>query len=346
MALLKDFLSARITLADGEGDKKTPPKEFRIFAAGLFDTTKGPFLFDVDAAMSVQRCAAEYGNQLNVDYNHGQAESWPVDPSLSGKSAGTFDVELRNGELWAVNVVWTPAAYAAIEQREWRFISPWFSYDGETRRIHELHNVALTNTPATKNLKPLTASRLGEPSPESPDMSMLKLLAALSLPATATEADALSALSTRDAQLTAATAQKGQVDEVLALTGAATLSAAIGTAKAWKESHVALPAVQAKLNDVEKASAASELKTLLDEAQKAGKVAPSERVELEKFGASNLAGLKSYLSVKAPVVVTEQAKPKDGVVDVSGLSVEELAVAKSMGIAPVEFAKAKAARSA
>jgi phage I-like protein len=341
MALQKDFLSARITLAEGEGGKKTPPKEFRIFESGLIDTTKGPFLFDLDSASSVLRCAAEYGNQLNVDYNHGQAEAWPVDPSLSGKSAGWYDLELRNGELWAVNVNWTPPAYAAIENREWRFISPWFSYDGETRRIHELHNVAITNTPATKHLKPLTASRLGETSTESPPM--LKLLAALSLPATATEQEALNAVAARDAQMTAATALKANVDAVLSLTGAADLSAALGTMKAWQEANAALPGVQAQLSALQKASAESELKALLDEAQKAGKVPPAERPELEKFGAANLAGLKAYLNVKAPVVITEPAKVKEGVVDTSALCAEELAVAKASGISPEDFAKAKAA---
>lgn len=347
MPLKKDFLSARIALADGEAGSKKPPAEFQVFKAGAFETTKGLFLCDADAVASILKCASDYGNELCLDYNHGMADGWPVDPALSGKAAGWFSLEDRgageSGGLWAVNVRWTPAAHAAIAAGEWRYTSPWFSYDGETRRIHELHNVALTNTPATKNLKPLTASRLGETSTESPPM--LKLLAALSLPATATEQDALNAVAARDAQMTATTALKANVDAVLSLTGAADLSAALGTMKAWQEANAALPAVQAQLSALQKASAESELKALLDEAQKAGKVPPAERAELEKFGASNLAGLKAYLSVKAPVVITEPAKVKEGVVDTSALCAEELAVAKASGISPEDFAKAKAART-
>lgn len=350
MALQTDYLSLRIALADGEAGAKTPPTEFRIFAAGLFDTTKGPFLFDVDAAASVMRAAADYGNELNVDYNHGQADGWPVDPALSGKSAGWFKLELRNGELWAVGVRWTPAAHAAISAGEWRYTSPWFSYDGETRRIHELHNVALTNTPATKHLKPLTANRLGDTSLESTDMNP-KLLAAIGLPATATEQDVLSALATRDAQLTAAAAQKPQVDELLSLTGQTTLSAALGTVKGWEASHKALPAVQEKLSKLEKDSTEAEVKALLDAACSGPKptVTPGERPELEKLGRKDTEQLKALLKVKAPVALSTEAtagKPKDGAVDTSGLSAEELSVAKAMGLTPQQFAEAKAARTA
>lgn len=340
MALQQAHLKVDIVLAAGEGGTQTPPSEFRVFAAGLFDTTKGPFLFDLDASASVLRCAADYGNELNVDYNHGQADSWPVDPALAGRSAGWFKLELRNGELWAVDVRWTPAAHAAIANREWRFISPWFSYDGDTRRIAELHNVALTNTPATKHLKPLTASRRGDTSPEHTDMK--NILAALGLVATASEQDVLTALASRDTQIAALSAQKVHVDEVLSLTGSTTLAAAVGTVKAWKESHTELPGVKAELSAVKDQKSATELTTLLDDAQKAGKVAPAEREHLTAWGKSNLAGLKGYLSAKAPIVVTEAAKAKDGAVDTSGLTAEELAVAKQVGITPAELAKHKA----
>ena len=345
MALQQDSLSTRIALADGEAGKKTPPSEFRIFASGLFDTTKGPFLFDLDGAASVMRCAGDYGNELNVDYNHGQADSWPVDPSLAGKSAGWFGLEVRNGELWAINVRWTPAAHAAIAAGEWRYISPWFSFDGETRRIHELHNVALTNTPATKHLKPLTASRLGQPL-ESPDMLPKSILSRLGLADTASEADVLNALASREALNTAATAQKPQVDEVLSLAGAASLSAALGTLKAWKESHEALPSLKAELSTVKAEKSTAELSALLDEATKAGKVAPAEREHLTAWGKASLDGLKAYLAAKAPVVVKDEKKPAEGGVDTSSLSAEELSVAKATGLTPAEFARAKAERAA
>lgn len=136
------------------------PTEFRIFAAGEIDTTKGKFLFDEEAAKSVMDDLASYGNELAIDYNHGMAEEKPMDPALSGRAAGWFTPEVRNGELWASKVRWTPAAAAAILAGEWRYQSPWFVFDKETRRIGGLLNTALTNTPATKNLTPLVASRL------------------------------------------------------------------------------------------------------------------------------------------------------------------------------------------
>jgi phage I-like protein len=351
MALQKDFLSARIALADGDAGSKKPPTEFQVFKAGAFETTKGLFLCDADSIASILKCAADYGNELCLDYNHGMADGWPVDPALSGKAAGWFALEDRgageSGGLWAVNVRWTPAAAAAIAAGEWRYTSPWFSYDGETRRIHELHNVALTNTPATKNLKPLTASRRGDTLTESTNMNP-KLLAALGLSATATEQDVLNALSAREAQLTAFSAQKAQVDEVLALTGSTTMSAALGTAKAWKASHEALPAVQEKLGKLEAGAVESELKTLLDAACTAGKVTPASRPEMEKLGKKDMEQLKALLNVMQPVVTTPggAAKPKDGVVDTAGLSAEELAVARVTGLSAQEFAEAKAKQKA
>ncbi|BCL49810.1 MULTISPECIES: phage protease [Citrobacter] len=57
-------------------------------------------------------------------------------------------LEWREGEgLFAVDVEWTVAAAAMVEAKEYRFISPVFSYD-KTGQVLELLNAALTNTPA------------------------------------------------------------------------------------------------------------------------------------------------------------------------------------------------------
>src|SRR5690606_21758833 len=81
------------------------------------------------------------------------------DPAQAGKAAGWFELEVRNGELWAVNVRWTPPAAEALRRKEWRFMSPAFSTDDEGR-ITSLLNVALTNLPATRRLEPLMAASI------------------------------------------------------------------------------------------------------------------------------------------------------------------------------------------
>lgn len=145
------FTALAITV---DGDE--PPAEFRLFAAGKVETSKGTFLFDSKAAKSVMAHYADQGNELMVDYDHASL-GLALDPAQAGKAAGWFNLELRNGELWAVNVRWTEPATLALKRKEWRYMSPAFSTD-EDGRILELINVALTNIPATKKLQPLMAA--------------------------------------------------------------------------------------------------------------------------------------------------------------------------------------------
>lgn len=134
-----------------------PPSEFRIFTAGNVETSKGTFVFDDAAAKAVMSDYATQGNELMVDYDHASLAGLSIDPAQSGKAAGWFNVELRSGELWAVNVRWTEPAAVALRRKEWRYMSPAFQTD-DSSRITSLLNVALTNIPATRKLEPLMAA--------------------------------------------------------------------------------------------------------------------------------------------------------------------------------------------
>ncbi len=100
---------------------------------------------------------AKQGNELMIDYDHASLAAIALDPALAGKAAGWFTPEIRKGELWAVNVRWTPPAEVALRAKEWRYMSPAFETDGEGR-VTSLMNVAITNLPATRNLQPLMAA--------------------------------------------------------------------------------------------------------------------------------------------------------------------------------------------
>jgi len=144
-----------ITLGADEG--AALPTEFRIFTAGTVETTKGSFVFDADSIASVMAEYKAHGIDLMVDYAHASIDACDArDPAEAGKAAGWFNLEVRDGELWAVNVRWSTAAAAALAGKEWRFMSPAFAVkDG---RIVSLLNVALTNIPATRKLEPLVAA--------------------------------------------------------------------------------------------------------------------------------------------------------------------------------------------
>jgi phage I-like protein len=147
---------------------EAPPTELRLFRAGDNESMKGSFLFDTKSAKSVIDAIAERfpaaDRPIPLDYNHGSTDDLGMlNPEMSGKAAGWCSLEVRNGELWAVDISWTEAAAAAISAKEWRFISPTFGIDKD-KRVTEILAVALTNTPALFDLEPLVAASAMESS--------------------------------------------------------------------------------------------------------------------------------------------------------------------------------------
>lgn len=133
------------------------PTEFRIFTAGKVVTEKGTFTFDAASAKALMSEYRTHGNEIMIDYDHASLSATDArDPAMAGKAAGWCALELRGGELWAVNVRWSDPAAAALRAKEWRYMSPAFSV--EKNKITSLLNVALTNIPATRNLTPLVAA--------------------------------------------------------------------------------------------------------------------------------------------------------------------------------------------
>jgi phage I-like protein len=259
-----------------------PPTEFRIFTAGWVETVKGTFLFDETAAASVVAEYMLHGIDLMIDYDHASLASG-VDPALSGKAAGWFNLEVRGGELWAVNVRWTPPAAEALRRKEWRFMSPAFTTDDEGR-ITSLLNVAITNLPATRRLQPLVAASL-----EKSNMSMsadlvkqaldalvdgnadacaeiLKGMIAeaaaggpeaempAEMPAEEPAPEAEAALAEEPAEEEKPAEEEEEAATVVAatsrlmrLTGKSTVFAAVEEIEVWKASHLKLEAETAKL---------------------------------------------------------------------------------------------------
>jgi phage I-like protein len=143
-----------------------PPTEFRIFASGTIETTKGIFKFDEESGVTCMKRVQENGNDIVIDYEHASLIApYSADPAEAGKAAGWCNPELREGTLWASKVRWTPKATEKLKAREFRYFSPTFLANDDGR-IEELINIALTNNPATRNLEPLVASQHAEPAPK------------------------------------------------------------------------------------------------------------------------------------------------------------------------------------
>lgn len=127
-------------------DAPSLPTEFRIFVAGVNESTNGPATFDAAAAERVMATYQKHGVRLMIDLEH--KSLWGED----NDARGWFDLELRGGELWAVNVTWTPDGARRLQEGTQRYTSPAFD---DTENMSWLINVALVAMPATLGAQPL-----------------------------------------------------------------------------------------------------------------------------------------------------------------------------------------------
>lgn len=134
------------------------PKEFCIFHAGINASSKGPCLFDAEAAKLVMDRFALEGVDCMIDLQHESFADLPLRSDMND-ARGWFKLEVRNGELWAVDVSWTPDGERRLRERTQRYMSPAFDMDEATGRVVGLWNVALVAMPATYGAAPLVASR-------------------------------------------------------------------------------------------------------------------------------------------------------------------------------------------
>lgn len=307
------------------GPQGVPPTEFRVFAMGKNETSKGTFELDTESAEAVLAAFATHGmDRMPIDFDHGMVSG------DNPKAAGWAQLEVRPDGLWATNVEWTPAAEQALKDREFRFISPAFRTD-KNDRIVEVVNAALTNLPATKNALPLVAGQ--EPdasevtqSKQSPGKGtenpmseqLLKLLGA------ADEGEAL----------VIATEINTLSKQLLKATGARTLSDAMAVVDA----NAALPAEVKRLSEevdqLHAAEATRKKATLIDELVTAGKLRPQQRGWAERMPYDLLKDYGEDAQVFGDPVTSSGKEPEAKPII---LSDETKALAKAMGLTEEEF---------
>lgn len=309
---MKHILSGQtvMELGDGEcslvlalGDSPEPPTEFRILSKGQNRTKKGTIVFDDKSERAVLGEYAAHGTDLMIDWEHKSilTAGTPVD---GGKAAGWFKPAVRNGELWASEVQWTPAAKSALQNREYRYFSPVVFHDKDGR-VLRLVNVALTNLPATQGLRALVASDAPVPSKET-------------IMENETEVALLSALS------------------------ADSLSAALGTITALKEEAGKVKMLGDELTLVRLELATRDVSRLLADAKQAGKLTDAELPVLLEQGIKDVKWLSSYLAVKtaSPVATPEAKEPKQGEEALTLSDVDQTMV-RLFNVKPESFAQTR-----
>jgi hypothetical protein len=289
-----------------------PPIEFRIFSAGENTTTKGTFLFDAVAARDVMSAYEAHGTDLMIDLEHLSLESPKASLGFDPDARGWCKLEVRNGELWAAQVSWTPDGAARLTEKRQRYTSPAFEFDSETHRITRLLNIAITALPATDNLQPLVAAsrrnRLayGEEGTVMTAEQLAQLAEVLGLGADANVEDVLAQVAAvvrkvqdaangapadaggeaaaaaadapkpEDAPPMAAAKRLSIATRTLArLTGKPDFSASIAEVEAWRTSHLELEGQRAKLSQERTVLEGSERRKLVAELVKLGAETPA-----------------------------------------------------------------------
>lgn len=172
-----------------------PAGEFTARDGRPWDVVNGCWYLDANIAAQFIAATAAVGQPVLCDYNHATLRDLDPEHQISAeqtaelaKAAGWLDnpaveMQWRESGLY-VRPRWTPAAQAAIDAGEWRYLSAVFPYDTDSGHPRYLRMFALTNDPGLVGMAPLVAlaaaslnDSLNPPTQDEPVMNeMLKLL--------------------------------------------------------------------------------------------------------------------------------------------------------------------------
>lgn len=185
----------RIARAATSSALATPPagsaeQWVHLMPAGKFEPRdgRGPWIVDDAGAVIMASERHARGAPLLVDYEH-QAEAAAASKGPVPAAGWINRLEARPDGIWGL-IEWTAAAAELIGRREYRFISPVFTFDQATGQVQAILRAGLTNTPA------LTLTALAKESDPMDDMEMLlaELRDALGLDSSADKSAVISAI--------------------------------------------------------------------------------------------------------------------------------------------------------
>jgi phage I-like protein len=299
-----------------------PPREFKLLNNGVTRTSKGDLKCDEShATVCLSHEMLPEDGLLPLDYDHGMVSFMGGEK----KAAGWFKLSNRNGELWATDVKYTPAAEKALRDREYRYFSPAL-YRDEDGWVTRMVNCALTCLPATIKQRPLVASEsLAPPAKDESTMTLEQLCAAFGAQNATQLAAKFQQLGADNVKLTA--------DNASLVTAAQSIQTDLATAKASLQKYA-------------DAAVKAEKDAFIVEISSAGKLAPALKSWAES---QTLEQLKAF-GAAAPAIAQATTKLEEQATDPSkqatALSVEELAVCSQLKIDPKSFAETKALMAA
>ena len=282
------------------------------------------WLFDDVAHQFVQTNFSSRAIDLPIDWEHATQRRAPLGQEAPA-GAWIKQLEIRDGALWGL-AEWTPRGELQVENKEYRFLSPVFDYDDETKRIVRMVSAALTNIPNLV-MTALNQEQL-ENVPVKPSPELLKLLG---LPETATA----------EQVFTATTAKLNATNQALN-SESGNLERFVPRADYNAVESRALNAEQA-LAEHKKTEHSKAVDAVITAATQAGKITPAT-VDYHRAMCQDEAGLTRFKDFvdAAPVVAdpTDLGGRKPENIN-TALNSEEQAMCRQLGVDPVEFAKTK-----
>lgn len=264
-------------------------------------------------------------------------------------------LEWREGQGLFGTVELTARARKAINDGEYKFVSPVFSYDQATGNALDVRMAALTNEPGIDGMDPvaLQAAATALFSQEEPPMNklLLAVCTALALNASATTEDqAVAALDAHfKADPLAEIRKTLGVDDKADATAICTAITARGTTDVDPAKFVPVSVVESLKTDLAALTAkvqGADVDALVAAGLADGRLLKAQEEWARGLGKKDVAALSAYLdsAVAIAALTRTQTEGKKPVVDeANGLTADELAVCSATGLDPKDFAAAKAA---
>lgn len=151
------------------------------------------------------------GRDIVGDYEHASELKAPKGEKAPAAFWGK-ELEVRKDGIWA-RVEWTPEGRKHVENKEYRYLSPVFTFNKDSLEIYAITSVGLTNqhnlflTALNQEDKPDFPSHQNQPEDDPVKLSDA-IRNALKLKEDATEQDAVNAISTLNSDLTTAKNQQ------------------------------------------------------------------------------------------------------------------------------------------
>ncbi|PZU93117.1 MAG: hypothetical protein DI527_07665 [Chelatococcus sp.] len=269
-----------VEMAAAADGSRTPPEWVQLTPRGQVTARDGRlFLFDPEKLVAAHQAG---GIDLPLDFDH-ETEMAMFNGT---KPARGWIVELQaRPEGLFGRVDWLPDAVQALAARAYRYISPtfWREDDGVTARL--MKGAALVTSPA------LSMPAIASASTKDQSMDLKDLLGLLGLAATATAAEASTAIAALRTPDPAQFVPKAQHDQTVA----------------------ALTAAQAELQIGKDAAEAERCQSLVDDAVKAGKVAPAAKDQFLALAKASYDATKA--TIDAMPVLLKPGEKSTGSVD-------------------------------